>query len=73
MSKSLPHFTQQPCAPWEVAFAHAVTANVASAEGNTAAYASHYSEAKAVAEQITDPETREMLNATLRVVSAPNT
>jgi hypothetical protein len=72
LSKSLPHFTQRDCAPWELAFAHAVAANVASAEGNAAAYASHYSEAEAVAAQITDPETREMFNATLRVVSVPN-
>jgi hypothetical protein len=72
LSKSLPHFTQHDCAPWELAFAHAVAANVASAEGNEAAYARHYSEAKAAAAQITDPETREMLNATMRVVSAPN-
>ena len=72
LSKALPHFTQHDCAPWELAFAHAVAANVASAEGDEAAYARHYSEAKAAATQITDPETREMFNATLRVVSAPN-
>src|SRR4249919_2178714 len=68
LSKALPHFTQHDCAPWELAFAHAVAANVASAEGDEAAYARHYSEAKAAATQITDPETREMFNATLRVV-----
>lgn len=72
LAKSLPHFTQHDCAPWEVAFSHAVAANVAAAAGNTAAYAEHYSQAKAAAAQITDAETREMLNATLRVVSAPN-
>ena len=72
LSKSLPYFMQNDCAPWELAFAHAVAANVALAEGNAAAHARHYSEAKAVAAQITDPETREMLNATLRVVPAPN-
>jgi hypothetical protein len=72
LRKSMSHFTQGDCAPWELAFAHAVAANVASAEGNSAAYAEHYSAAKAVAAQITDPETREMLNATLRVISAPN-
>lgn len=72
LSKSLPHFTRHDCAPWELAFVHAVAANVAAAEGDAAAYAKHYSEAKAAATQITDPETREMLDATLRVVSAPN-
>ena len=55
-----------------MAFAHAVAANVAAAGGNATASARHYSEAKTVAAQITDPETREMLNATLRVVSALN-
>ncbi|HEV8330887.1 MAG TPA: hypothetical protein VGQ22_05680 [Steroidobacteraceae bacterium] len=72
LSKSLPHFTQHDCAPWELAFAHAVAANVASAEGNAAAHAKHYSEARAVAAHITDPETREMFTATLHVVPAPN-
>jgi hypothetical protein len=72
LSKSLPHFTQHDCAPWELAFAHAVAANVASAEGNAAANAKHYSEAKAIAAHIADPETREMFSATLRVVPAPN-
>jgi hypothetical protein len=72
LSKSMPHFIQPGCAPWELAFAHAVAANVASAEGNAAAYARHCSDAKTVAAQITDPETREMLNATLRVVTAPS-
>ena len=72
LSKSLPYLTQHDCAPWEVAFAHAVAANVASAEGNAAAYAKHYAEAQAAAAHITDPETREMFVATLRVVHAPN-
>ena len=71
LSESLPHFTQHECAPWELAFAHAVAANVASAEGNAAAYARHYAEAEAAAARMTDPETREMFDATLRVVSAP--
>jgi len=72
LSKSLPHFTQHDCAPWELAFAHAVAANVASAEGDATAHAEHYLQAKAAAEHITDSETREMLAATLRVVPAPN-
>ena len=38
------------------------------AEGNAVAYAKHDSEAQAVAAHITDPETREMFAATLRVV-----
>lgn len=72
LGKSLPYFSQHECAPWEMAFAHAVAANVASAEGNASACAKHYSEAQAVAAHITDSETREMFAATLRVVPAPN-
>ena len=72
LGKSLPYFSQHDCAPWEMAFAHAVAANVASAEGNASAYAKHYSEAQAVAAHITDSETREMFAATLRVVPALN-
>ena len=68
----MPHLTQRESAPWERAFAHAVAANVASAEGNAAAHAKHYSEAMAAAAQMTDPETRELFNATLRVVPAPD-
>lgn len=70
LDKSLPHFTQQDCAPWELAFAHAVAANVASAQGDAAAYASHCAEAKAAAERITDAQTRDTFDATLRVVTA---
>jgi len=72
LSKTLPYFAQPGRAPWELAFFHAVAANVASAQKNAGAYAKHYSEAKAAAAQITDPETREMFTATLRVISAPN-
>jgi hypothetical protein len=72
LGKSLPHFTQHDCAPWELAFAQAVAANVASAEGNAAAHARHYADAIAAATRMTDPETREMFAAMLRAVPAPN-
>ena len=72
LSRSLPRLTQRESAPWERAFAHAVAANVASAERNAAAHAKHYSEAMAAAAQMTDPKTRELFNATLRVVPAPD-
>ena len=71
LGKSLPYFLQNPCAPSELAFAHAVAANVALAEGNAQAHAGHYSQARAIAAQIVNPEEREMLDATLRVVPAP--
>jgi len=72
LSKSLPYFAQHECAPWELAFAHAVAANVAFAEGDAAAHARHYSEAEAAAARMTDAETRAMFAATLRVIPSPN-
>jgi len=71
LGRSLPQLTQHDCAPWELAFAHAVAANVAFAEGNSTAHAMHYSEAKAAATHMTDTETQAMFTATLRVVPAP--
>jgi hypothetical protein len=72
LKKSLPYFEQHASAPWELAFAQAVAANVAAAEGNAAAHARHYSQAQAAAAQITDAQTREMFAATLRVVPVPD-
>jgi hypothetical protein len=72
LGMSWSYFSQRDCAPWELAFANAVAASVASAEGDAAGYARHYSEAQLAAAQVPDPETREMLHATLRVVSPPN-
>lgn len=68
LGKSLPYFALHECAPWELAFAHAVAANVAFAEGDAAAHAKHYSEAEAAAARMTDAETRAMFAATLRVI-----
>lgn len=72
LGKSLPHLTQHDRAPWELAFAHAVAANVALAEGNAEAHARHYADATAAATRMTDSETREMFAAMLRAVPAPN-
>src|SRR4249919_96413 len=59
LSKSLPYFMQNDCAPCELAFAHAVAANVAFAEGNEELHAMHYSQAKALASQVTNPKELE--------------
>jgi hypothetical protein len=71
LSKSLPYFTQTDCAPSELAFAHAIAANVASAEGNAEAHIRHYSQAHAIITQIVEPKERELLDATMRVIPAP--
>ena len=72
LGKSLPYFLQNDCAPSALAFAHAIAANVASAEGNAEAQARHYSQAQAIIAQVTNPEEREILNATLRVIPVPS-
>ena len=72
LSKSLPYFTQNASASWELAFAHAIAANVAAAESNAEAHARHYSQAQALLAQVANPEEREMLDATLRVVPVPS-
>ncbi|HET7065053.1 MAG TPA: hypothetical protein VFI49_12335 [Rudaea sp.] len=71
LSKSLPYFLQNDCAPSELAFAHAVAAHVASAEGSEEAHTRHYSQALAARAQIPEPKEREILDATLRVIPAP--
>ena len=71
LSKSLPYFLQNDCAPSELAFAHAIAANVASAEGNAEAHATHYSQAQAFSAQVENVEALEILNATLRVIPKP--
>ena len=71
LSKALPYFMQNDCAPGELAFAHAVAANVASVEGNAEAHVTHYAQAQTAIAQVTNPEERETLNATLRVIPAP--
>jgi hypothetical protein len=71
LGESWPHFTQPDLAPWELAFAHAVAANVAAAAGDAAAHARHYAEAKVFAARMIDAKTRDMFDATLRVVPTP--
>jgi hypothetical protein len=71
LGKSWPYFARPDCAPGELAFAYAVAASVASAEGDAAAHTRHYADAQAAAAKIKDPQTRALLDATLRVVSAP--
>jgi hypothetical protein len=72
LGKSLPYFMQNDCAPGELAFAHAVAANVACAEGNAEEHARYYAQAQAFNAQVTNAEEREFLIATLRVIPAPN-
>ncbi len=67
------HFTTEPsAAAWEVAIAHAVKANVSSAQSDTEAHRTHYATAKIQIDALPDPEDRAILLATLHVVPAPS-
>lgn len=72
LSVSMPYFLANSSAPWEMAVAHAVAANVAFAEGNGEAHARHYAQAQAFREQVDNAEERENLDATLRVIPPPS-
>jgi hypothetical protein len=71
LGKASPHFERGDVAPWELAFFHAVAANVAFAAGHVSAHAGHYAQAQAAAEHIADPQTRDMFASTLRVIPMP--
>jgi hypothetical protein len=63
---------EQDCEPWERACALAVKANIAAAAGESELHASSYREAERLIAGLPDPEDREILNATLRVVPKPS-
>lgn len=66
-----PTFLEQECEPWEKACALAVKANIAAAAGDSALHESSYREAERLIAALPDPEDREILNATIRVVPKP--
>jgi hypothetical protein len=72
LKQSQPFFLEQDSAPWEQAFAHAVAASVAAAAGDAAAHALHYAQAQKQVAALQDPQDREMLDATLRVIPRPH-
>ena len=71
LAQSEPFFLEQDCEPWERACAFAVKASVAAAAGQSEAHASSYREAERRIAALPDPEDREILNATLRVLPKP--
>jgi hypothetical protein len=71
LAQSEPFFLEQDCAPWEKACALAVKAGVAAAAGQSEVHASSYREAERAIAALADPEEREILGATLRVVPKP--
>ena len=71
LGQSQPFFTRGDCAPWELALAHAVAANVAAAAGQHQMHGVYYNRAQQLIAGLTDAEDRQLLDATLRVVPAP--
>jgi hypothetical protein len=58
--------------PSEVAFAHAVAANVAAAKKDTATHRAHYDKAFELMAQLPNPQDRKILEATLRILPKPH-
>lgn len=71
LQQSQPFFLQQDSAPWEQAIAHAVAAHVAAVAGDAAAHARHHAQALQRTAALQDPQDKEMLDATLRVIPRP--
>ena len=71
LAQSEPFFLQQACEPWERACALAIKASVAAAAGQSEVHAVSYREAERLIAALPDPEDREILDATLRVVPKP--
>ena len=71
LAQSEPFFLGKDCEPWERACAFAVKASVAAAAGQPEVHASSYREAERLIAALPDPEDREILYATLRVVPKP--
>jgi len=72
LAQSEPFFLERDCEPWERAGTFAVKASVAAAAGESEAHASSYREAARLIAALPDPEDREILSATLRVVPRPD-
>jgi hypothetical protein len=69
--KSQPIFFGEAAQPWELALAHAIAANVAAANKESAAHSEHYRKAVALVAGLPDPEDRQILEATLNVIPLP--
>jgi hypothetical protein len=70
-ARSQPFFFGPEAEPWERALAHAVAANVAAANNDLEAHREHFAAAVQLIEALADPEDREILDATLRVLPVP--
>jgi len=70
-TRSFAYVASHDSPPWEVAFAHAVLANAASAAGKRDLHGKHYAIAKALGASLPDEEERAIFEATFRAVPVP--
>lgn len=71
LAKSEPIFFKAQAEPWEVALAHAVSANVAAAAGNGLAHGEHHRKAAELIAALPDPQDRAIIEAMFRVLPLP--
>ena len=71
LAQSQPVMMSASADAWERALAHAVTANVAAANGWHAQHAEHYRQAGELVAALPDAQDRAILEATLRVLPVP--
>jgi hypothetical protein len=71
LARSEPVFLSGNAEASEVAFAHAIAANVAAAKKDAAAHRLHYDKAFELLASLPGPEDRKLLEATLRILPKP--
>jgi hypothetical protein len=72
LAQSEPFFLGQDCEAWERACAFTIKASVAAAAGQLEVHASSYHNAERLIAALADPEDRDVLYASLRVVPKPD-
>lgn len=65
------YFSARDSVAWELALVHAVLANAAHCAGDALQHRDNYQAAQHWVAQLTDPQDREIVEATLRVVPQP--
>lgn len=65
------YFLGRTSEPWELALSHVVMANAANCAGKAAAHLQHYQTGVEMIDALADPEEKDILLASLRVVPRP--
>jgi hypothetical protein len=71
-SRASKFFTTEQSDPWELALMHTIGANVAFCSGKSAEHARNYRLAEDAIQALPDPEDKEILNATFRIIPRPD-